>query len=53
MTSGRARILDVVAVAYLAAFCTACLAGLQVLPPPFGVLAPAALGCVAVIWILR
>lgn len=53
MTPVRARILDVVAVAYLTAFCSACLAGLQVLPPPFGVIVPAALGCVAVAWILR
>jgi len=46
-------VLDVVAAAYLVAFAAACVAGLQVFPAPFGVLVPAALGSVAVIWILR
>lgn len=56
MTAARrplVRLCDAFAVGYLVAFCTACLAGLQVLPAPFGVLVPAAIGAAAVMWILR
>ena len=46
-------ILDALAVAYLVGFCAACLAGLQLLPAPYGILVPAALGALAVVWIVR
>lgn len=47
------RLLDILARAYLAAFVTAAVVGLDLLPSPFGVLVCAGLGAIAIAWICR